>query len=108
MPTADGRHIEHQGQMLGVRPTLTLTLTLILNLTLTLTQTTPKHALVQVRHDLRANIGSTGADGRAAGRSHHRVLAHIQRLFDCPTLGATMARMNQVRVPFVPCQLDCQ
>ena len=27
----------------------------------------------------------------------HRVLAHIQRLFDCQTLDATMARMNQVR-----------
>jgi hypothetical protein len=27
----------------------------------------------------------------------HRVLAHIQHLFDCRTLDATMARMNQVR-----------
>jgi len=50
-----------------------------------------------MRTDVPPAQAATGLTAQQPDVLIHRVLGHIQRLFDCPTLDATMARMNQVR-----------
>ena len=38
-----------------------------------------------------------GLSARQPQELVHRLVAHFQRLFDCPTLDGTVTRMNQVR-----------